>query len=146
MFLIFGSFSANAFEYVRQRPKPNFFVPSADISKNSKYVAPQYGKAAVDAKNNGIHKKIKYRETFVPKEDKPTPQLLKKSKSTGPDYQNKYQEYLKDVDVIKDKGYVRESRELKDDLSKMSSEQRIRIDKKFNANRNVEAKVDNLIN
>lgn len=141
------SFHVNAFEYVRKKVNPNYFVPQNDVSKKYKYAIPKYEEGVNYSENIGVHNKVQYRESYIPEvEYAETKNNNLGNGSLNPDYQNKYQEYLKDVDVIKEKGYVGDSEELKNDLSKMTSEQRIRIDKEFNKQRNIDKKIDNLIN
>lgn len=62
-----------------------------------------------------------------------------------PDYQQKYQEYLKDLETIAKTGKVTANPGVAADLSAMNSEQRIEIDKKFNADRDVKSEVEKLL-
>lgn len=54
------------------------------------------------------------------------------------DYKTKYQEYLKDLDEIARSGSLSDNPDLIKDLSAMSSEERIEVDKKFNFGRDME--------
>ena len=53
------------------------------------------------------------------------------SEDQRPDYQKEYDAYLKDLQVIEQKGYAPKNSVLEDDLAKMSSEERIRLTHPF---------------
>lgn len=62
-----------------------------------------------------------------------------------PDYQQKYQEYLQDLDAIAATGTVTNNPGVDEDLGAMSSEKRITIDKKFNEKRDVKSEINKLL-
>lgn len=80
------------------------------------------------------------------KTSSPTPPVEESNKAHDiPDYQTKYQEYLKDLEAISRNGTLPNNPGIQDDLSAMNSEQRIEIDKNFNANRDIQSEVNELL-
>ena len=76
-------------------------------------------------------------ETNEPSLSEVTLDLPDSSSKEVPDYQQKYQEYLRDIKKVAVGKKMPHNPQLEQDLSKMNSDERILIDKKFNAERDV---------
>ena len=154
--LIVNCDEANA-QYVRKQHQPSFFVPQGELEYKPKEVPiVQYRRGEVDT--------VSHKKREVPKVV--SPQSLPNSEivvdnfeaealnenvdevvsEEVPEYQQVYQDYLKDVDKVAKGRKMPENRKLKADLAKMDSEERIKVDKKFNATRDVVGDFENALN
>lgn len=141
--------------YVRKQVQPNFYMPTAARNKMNapeKLATPQYTIGAEETIKVTRPQKAVVVKTVdkTPKTSAPTPnkhldydhgQL-----SQTPDYQQKYQEYLSDLDKIAATGKSPKNPRLEQDLSRMNSNDRISLDQKFNQSRNPEMQFEKVLN
>ncbi len=160
--------------YVRKKIQPNFFIPEGALAESTpeKVSIPKYRKGMTTAKRitpeaeqrtiKQVQKQtIKQRPQDKDKNPKevittqiPTsgtvdistavPQQNIDVNTETPNYQNMYQDYLKDLDSIARNGTVSTS-QIDKDLSSMSSDKRILIDQNFNNQRHVKEDIMNAL-
>ena len=162
MILLGLVFSAEA-QYVRKKVLPNYFIPTQEIQPKQEKLPPikyQYGEdetIATRSYDNMPTTRTIADENVVPQPntaDVPstpdasndisepisseiTLDLPNSSSKEVPDYQQKYQEYLRDIKKVAAGKKMPNNPQLNQDLAKMNSDERILIDKKFNAERDV---------
>ncbi len=158
--------------YVRKKIQPNFFIPEGALAESTpeKVSIPKYRKGKTTAKRitpeasqqniTQVQKQtIKQRPQDKNKKQAITTQIPSSEtvdistaipqqnidvKTDTPNYQNMYQDYLKDLDSIARNGAVSTS-QIDKDLSSMSSDKRILIDQNFNNQRHVKEDIMNAL-
>ena len=156
--------------YVRKKVEPNFFIPQGALaqSRPEKVSLPQYRQgestakhissdmpetdyeyventplpSAIRNKNTGNKDKA---ESNAQETTSQTP--LNNSQTTSedtPNYQQMYQEYLKNLEDIARDGKISNNNAAKD-ISVMNSEERIKYDESFNRQLNVEQEIKDAI-
>lgn len=169
-FWINHSFAQEDKRYVRKAVQPNFFIPNGDLAQNrqEKVIMPRYGKGQSTAKRISINEDeaptpsliykpkanttsttdLNSSDEYAPEATSlPERQLTKTSvpqNDETPNYQQMYQNYLKDLESIAKTGNVTNDTPL-NDLNEMNSETRINIDRKFNEKRNIDQEIENAI-
>ena len=162
MAVLAGSDTATA-QYVRKKVVPNYFIPAQELAPKQEKLPPikyQYGEGETittrSYDNMPTTKTIADKnivpqtsttdlplttdnssETNEPSLSEVTLDLPDSSSKEVPDYQQKYQEYLRDIKKVAAGKKMPHNPQLEQDLSKMNSDERILIDKKFNAERDV---------
>ena len=110
--------------YVRKHLEPDFFIPEDAKSKPEKLppvrVSPRY------YGGENLTTEIIYQEIT-------------------PDYQLKYDEYSKDVEQLKNSGTIPENKKLEEDLQKMSSGERFKVEKKPYQKSSVQEEFDKVL-
>ena len=127
-------------QYVRKKLKPTgFFIPESELEEKEytvpivKYYSGNENTVAVKTKPKPQPSKV-----VTPL---PTPTIDNEASpqsplpDTTPDYQQVYQEYLKDIDKVSKGKKLPPNQQLNNDLAKMDSNQRILADKEFNKRR-----------
>lgn len=152
-----------AAQYVRKKVLPNYFIPAQEIQPKQEKLPPikyQYGEDETIAtrsyddmpttKTIAVGKIIPQpsaadvplttdtsNDISEPTSSEVTLDLPDSSSKEVPDYQQKYQEYLRDIKKVAAGKKMPNNPQLQQDLAKMNSDERILIDKKFNAERDV---------
>ena len=138
-FLLFA-FSAGA-EFNRQEKRPDYFIPEKEIVKTPVFVVdgPRRDKASSDTvahisakKNNNIANRaenmMQYTKTEVNDSNKISNNGEKPSaEMKNPRFQTVYDEYHNEILIMKKKGHLPENERLKDDLNKMSGDERFEV-------------------
>lgn len=155
-------------KYVRKQQKPNFFIPEGALAQSQpeKVIMPRYGAGISTAKHISYEDNLPKRQTLIYKpksQENDTPiqdtstsqqtpvQQTQNSTITSSvpqqapveddtNYQEMYQSYLRDLDSIAETGKPASTATLTD-LDAMNSEERIKIDKEFNAQRDVDSEI-----
>ena len=136
-FLLFA-FAAKA-EFVRQEQRPDYFIPEKEIVKTPAFVVepqrPNNGSAEtiahISAKDNSV-KKIPQRQIMTTDQNQEigaarTQEDTRGTKMKIPHFQKKYDEYHKDILTMKNSKRLPSNPQLKEDLSKMSGEERFEV-------------------
>ena len=152
-----------AAQYVRKKVLPNYFIPAQEIQPKQEKLPPikyQYGEEETIATRSydnmpttqsiadrNVLPQADKAETSLTtaRQDIPSKQTTSEvtldipdgSSKEIPDYQQKYQEYLRDIKKVAAGKKMPNNPQLQQDLAKMNSDERILIDKKFNAERDV---------
>lgn len=151
-----------AAQYVRKKVLPNYFIPAQEIQPKQEKLPPikyQYGEdetIATRSYDNMPITKIADKnivpqpstadvpltpdnsnDISEPTLNEVTLDLPDQSSKEIPDYQQKYQEYLRDIKKVAAGKKMPNNPQLQQDLAKMNSDERILIDQKFNAERDV---------
>lgn len=157
--VIFADMNMAEAQIVRKKYEPSFFVPQGELEVKPKEVP------IVKYRRGEMHSvSHKEREKTPPKkvlqaqnipnimqpanniaDNSPTNDVAMETKEV-PEYQQVYQEYLEDVDKVAKGRKMPKNIGLQKDLAKMDSNERIKIDKEFNANRDVVSDFKNALN
>ncbi len=142
--------------YVRKQVKPNFFIPKSAEPQPEKLPMPHYQPAeTASIKRGASTPQATAPEPAQPADTavKTTPQTktqpsqaVVKELSDTPEYQRKYQEYLRDLEYIAATGERPSNANLDNDLRQMNSNERIKVDEKFNSQRNIKAEFEETLN
>ena len=153
-----------AAEYVRKRVLPDYFIPSEDLQPKQEKLPPiKYLYGEEDSISVRSYDSLPKKQAVPPatanaalspqentalreETERNTPELeespsLQSETPRGtaekdvPAYQQKYQEYLRDVKKVAAGKKMPSNPQLNKDLSKMNSDERILLDQKFNAQR-----------
>lgn len=160
--------------YVRKKIQPNFFIPEGALvgSKPEKVGMPIYKQGQSTAKHISARMPEEQISTQQDENFSPRPETLTdnaqtqeistnlpqtyaetdnnssqstyETKNDTPQYQQMYQDYLKDLNSIVQTGSANTSH-IDKDLNQMNSEKRIQIDKEFNAQRHVQEDILNAL-
>ena len=115
-----------AAEYVRKRVLPDYFIPAAvDTPLPPQETMPPRQEAEKAAPG------VKEESSLQPSAP------LETAEKNVPEYQQKYQEYLRDIKKVSAGKKMPSNPRLTKDLAKMNSDERILVDQKFNAGRDV---------
>lgn len=153
---IFADMNMAEAQIERKKYEPSFFIPKGELDVKPKVVPiVKYRRGEM---NSVSHKE---RERPVPKSvpkvnvvqniaplattNNQTNDVVTQTKEV-PEYQQVYQEYLEDVDKVAKGRKMPKNIGLQKDLAKMDSNERIKIDKEFNANRDVLSDFNNALN
>lgn len=127
--------------YVRKRLEPKFFMPEDAKVQPEKLPMPRYTKGA-----ETTIKEANYRDSE--KEEEPAEiydsavEDEAETDDSMPLYQQKYDDYSRDLEHINNTGQIPENRTLNEDLGAMDSERRVTVAKKPYQVREVKAKFD----
>lgn len=132
------AFKASA-EFTRQEQRPDYFIPEKEIVKTPVFVVePQRPNnvsaetiAHISAKDNSV-KKIPQRQIMTTDQNQEigaarTQEDTRGTKMKIPHFQKKYDEYHKDILTMKNSKRLPSNPQLKEDLSKMSGEERFEV-------------------
>jgi len=145
-------------QLVRKKYEPSFFVPQGEFEEKPREIPlVKYRYGEIDSVSH--KERAKSVRKIVPQPEVAqvnTPPINNKQVEIPdgnisatpevPEYQQVYQEYLKDVDKVAKGRKMPANRGLQNDLAKMDSDERIKIDKEFNANRDVMTDFSNALN
>lgn len=151
--------------YVRKTVKPNFFIPKSAEPQPEKLPMPYYrgnektaSKTTRNFPDTGTdavetQQQIQTPPTIsVPLQtqekpsETPAAEAVMQNLSDTPEYQQKYQEYLRDLEYIAATGERPANPGLDNDLKQMNSNERIKVDKNFNSRRNIKAEFEKILN
>lgn len=156
--------------YIRNKPQPNFFIPDGALAgtKPERVSIPQYRQGRTTAKrisarasdnqpaitttipqmtkpeNTSVEDFADTANTNAEEEISNQPTNSQSADTNTPNYQQMYQNYLKDLNSIAAQGKVTDP-QINEDLKSMSSEARIQIDKQFNQQRNVRQDINDAL-
>lgn len=134
-------------QYVRKQLKPNFFIPQGEMEK--KEVLPPFyyekPKAKVVTKKEVVAEEVPEVKEEVPEvvetveqEEISKPIVASeyinysdKELESTPEYQQKYDDYIRDLQKIGATGQYPENKTLNDELAKMNSNERMVVDDNF---------------
>ena len=146
-------------QFVRKKHEPSFFIPKGELEMKPREIPiVKYRRGEVDSvshkeREKPVRKVIPQPQVVQnvapPVENiTDTNQINEISSETKevPEYQQVYQEYLEDVDKVAKGRKMPKNIGLQNDLAKMDSNARIKIDKEFNANRDVVGDFNNALN
>ena len=91
--------------YVRKQLEPDFFIPE-DVKSKPEKLPPVY----VVRKQNNVDNMI--------------------DAEVVPEYKQKYDQYAKEIESVRKNGKIVENKKLEEDLQKMSSDERFKVEKK----------------
>lgn len=156
-----------AAEYVRKRILPDYFIPAQELEPQQEKLPPikyRYGEeetissrsydnlpttravpliSAADAASSpqaetALRREAEKSASGIKEESSSQSSApLETAEKTVPEYQQKYQEYLRDIKKVSAGKKMPSNPRLTKDLTKMNSDERILVDQKFNAGRNV---------
>lgn len=149
--------------YVRKKIEPNFFIPKSAQPKPEKLPMPYYKQPVIPAEETTVPAPQEQPLPVVEQTQNTAPTTAAKAPapvvaptpaeksvvqnlSDTPEYQRKYQEYLQDLEYIAATGERPSNANLDNDLKQMNSNERIKLDQKFNAKRNVKAEFEKTLN
>lgn len=134
-------------QYVRKQIKPDFFIPQGEMEKKEVLPPFYYEKPqpkAVRKKDDAVQEVSEVEEiatsevteVLVPKKiNKPIDSEYinynDKELESTPEYQQKYDDYIRDLQKIAKTGQYPENRTLNDELAKMNSNERVIVDDNF---------------
>lgn len=139
-FLWIDNANAQQGKYVRKKVKPTFFIPETALDKPEKlpdfyvFEEEQYHEVKpkpVAVKQNQITNNEAPIETMVVQKVEEESIYLKTLKNMQvketPEYKNKFDEYMKDLNIIAEQNIIPENKTLENDLAKMDSNFRVKI-------------------
>ncbi len=155
-----------AAEYVRKRVLPDYFIPAQELQPKQEKLPPikyRYGEEETISSRSydnlpttravsaaAVDTPLPPQETMPPRQEaeKAAPGVkeesslqpsapLETAEKNVPEYQQKYQEYLRDIKKVSAGKKMPSNPRLTKDLAKMNSDERILVDQKFNAGRDV---------
>ena len=146
-----------AAEYVRKRVLPDYFIPAQELQPKQEKLPPikyRYGEEETISSrsydNLPTTRAVSAAavDTPLPPQEKAAPGVkeesslqpsapLETAEKNVPEYQQKYQEYLRDIKKVSAGKKMPSNPRLTKDLAKMNSDERILVDQKFNAGRDV---------
>ncbi|MFV0626679.1 MAG: hypothetical protein ACK5N8_04960 [Alphaproteobacteria bacterium] len=152
---LISSFALAQGRYVRKQIKPSVYIPNSALDKQEKlpefyYPTQNNLKEAIKDFSDEETKVIEVKTEYVPAPEKtvkvnkesvetPTPvesnkfseMILAQNSDIPPLYTLKYDEYISDLKIIAETSNIPDNQLLKQDLAKMSSNEKIKVDKKF---------------
>jgi len=146
-------------QFVRKKYEPSFFIPQGELEVKPKEVPiVKYRRGVTNSVSHKEREKPVLRsvpQVNVVKNIAPLATNIDDNNQINdvvtetknvPEYQQVYQEYLEDVDKVAKGRKMPKNIGLQNDLAKMDSNERIKIDKEFNANRDVVSDFNNALN
>ncbi len=142
--------------YVRKQVKPNFFIPKSAEPQPEKLPMPHYQRIETNREKQDVSspqatapepaQPAESIAATIPQTETQPSQAVVKDLSDTPEYQRKYQEYLRDLEYIAATGERPSNANLDNDLRQMNSNERIKVDEKFNSQRNIKAEFEETLN
>lgn len=120
--------------YVRKQLEPQFFIPEKDKIKPENLPMPFY--------RSGEAETVKMVENEWGKSKQPTTEGMMDQLAETPDYQQKYDDYSRDLEHISQTGVIPENETLKEDLGQMNSAERKPVNRSLSQKRDAKAAFD----
>ncbi len=140
LMVLFGNVIAAEGKYVRKQLEPDIFIPAHALPQPEKLPMPHYyegQKETIKSAKPEPARKMTTEEIEVK-----TVSVDSLVKSGGADYQKKYDDYIRDLQHISQTGKLPENKQLAADLQKMTTNERIVVQKKPHQSYPKKAKFD----
>lgn len=129
--------------YVRKQVEPEFFIPENTLSRPENLPIPRYLSGEEQTVKQVVPERQQPKTVQKTLED----DLLNETEDSydenpAPDYQQKYEDYSRDLEHISRNGQLPENKVLTNDLAQMQSDQRIIVKRQAYQPRNAKAAFD----
>ena len=138
--VFFGNIITAEGRYVRKQLEPDIFIPTYALPQQEKLPMPRYYEGQAETVKNA--KPEPARKMTTEEIEIKTVSVDSLMKSGGADYQQKYDDYLDDLRHISQTGQLPRNEKLMADLQKMTTDERIVVQKKPHQSYPKKAKFD----